>query len=61
MGVSVLSIVEFFYFCTLRLGCNLRRRRLLKKHREAQEKLLENVQPALIEPDVEKVHPEDKF
>lgn len=33
MGVSLLSIVEIVYFSTLRLGCNLRKRHLLKKQR----------------------------
>lgn len=33
MGVSLLSIVEMVYFSTLRLGCNLRKRRVLKQQR----------------------------
>lgn len=61
MGVSVLSIVEALYFCTLRLSCNLRRRRMLKKRREAQEKILEAIPPVLNETEPEKIHPEDKF
>lgn len=31
MGVSLLSIVEIIYFCTLRLCCNLRNRALRKR------------------------------
>jgi hypothetical protein len=27
MGVSLISILEIFYFCTIRLACNLRMRR----------------------------------
>lgn len=33
MGVSLLSIVEMVYFSTLRLGCNLRKRRIIKQQR----------------------------
>ncbi|XP_031633801.1 pickpocket protein 28-like [Contarinia nasturtii] len=40
MGVSILSIVEVFYFSTLRLGCSLRKRRLIKKRRLQQIKIL---------------------
>lgn len=62
MGVSVLSIVEALYFCTIRLCCNLRRRRVIKKRRAAQEKLL-STQNALNETndEVEKVFPENRF
>lgn len=35
MGVSLLSVVEAIYYCTLRLGCNLRKRRLKKRKRLA--------------------------
>lgn len=35
MGVSLLSVVEAIYYCTLRLGCNLRKRRLKKRKRRA--------------------------
>lgn len=31
MGVSLLSIVEVIYYCTLRLGCTLRMRHLRKR------------------------------
>lgn len=31
MGVSLLSIIEFIYYCTLRLGCTLRIRKQGKK------------------------------
>lgn len=31
MGFSLLSIVEMIYYCTLRLACNLRQRRIKKK------------------------------
>lgn len=61
MGVSVLSIVEVLYFPTLRLGCNLRRRRLNKKRRDAQAKLLDIVQTDPVEPELEKIYPERRF
>lgn len=43
MGVSLLSIVEMIYFSTLRLGCNLRRRRLIKKQRENIQRELDGL------------------
>lgn len=63
MGFSVLSIIEALYFCTLRLSCNLQRRRRIKKRRAAQEKLLSAA--SVVEPqedtDVEQVYPENRF
>lgn len=41
MGVSLLSIVEMVYFSTLRLGCNLRKRRIIKKQRLKIQKELD--------------------
>lgn len=35
MGVSVLSIIEVIYYCTLRLGCTLRIRKTRKQRRNA--------------------------
>lgn len=35
MGVSVLSIIEVVYYCTLRLGCTLRIRKTKKQRRNA--------------------------
>lgn len=32
MGVSLLSIVEIIYFCTLRFCCSIRRKRIVKKN-----------------------------
>lgn len=46
MGISLLSIVEFFYFGTLRLGCNLRRRRIEKQRIAARQELLSQVEPS---------------
>lgn len=43
MGVSLLSIVEMVYFSTLRLGCNLRRRRRIKKQREKIQRELDSL------------------
>lgn len=36
MGFSLLSLVEMIYFSTLRLACNLRKRRARKKKRLEQ-------------------------
>lgn len=36
MGVSILSIVEMIYYCTLRLCCNLRARKNRKRSMRAQ-------------------------
>lgn len=41
MGVSLLSIVEMVYFSTLRLGCNLRKRRIIKQQRLKIQKELD--------------------
>lgn len=43
MGISILSIVEIIYFSTLRIGCSLRKRRLIKKKREQRLKVLAEI------------------
>lgn len=43
MGISILSIVEIVYFSTLRIGCSLRKRRLAKKRRMQQLKIIDNL------------------
>lgn len=50
MGISILSIVEMVYFSTLRLGCSLRKRRLAKKRRQQQIKIIENLNDANNQP-----------
>lgn len=57
MGVSVLSIVEIIYFCTLRLCCNLRSRKGRKnKNRIAAAEA--NIIPGILidKPDEKKDH-----
>lgn len=53
MGVSILSIVEIFYFSTLRIGCSLRKRRQIKKKRMQQLKALNELNDVNGEPNVE--------
>lgn len=40
MGMSVLSFIEIFYFCTVRLCCNLRMRRDKQQEKDRKERLL---------------------
>lgn len=47
MGVSLLSIVEIIYFCTLRLCCNLRSRQRRKKRVRKQESNRQQQQPPI--------------
>lgn len=40
MGISLLSLIEIFYFATIRLACNLHKRNLAKKRMLAQQNIL---------------------
>lgn len=40
MGISLLSLIEIFYFATIRLTCNLHKRNLAKKRMLAQQNIL---------------------
>lgn len=53
MGISILSIVEIFYFSTLRIGCSLRKRRQIKKKRMQQLKELNERNDMNGEPNIE--------
>lgn len=57
MGVSVLSIIEVIYYCTLRLGCTLRIRKSKKQRRNVvapAEHTIPNIQ--IDKPDEKKDH-----
>lgn len=68
MGVSLLSIVEFFYFGTLRLGCNLRSRRIEKRRLSEKQRFLSPASidaPSASAPtdttDTTEIFPENKY
>lgn len=54
MGISLLSIVELIYYCTLRLGCTFRMRRARKNRQRVAAAEAINVPGVMIDPAVEK-------
>lgn len=43
MGFSILSLIEIFYYVTLRLGCTIKKKRVKRKNKKFNSDVPKNV------------------